>query len=388
MDNNTNDIFKGGIETEAVLFEVSSLFEYLGKITDPRKPRGIRYGLDVLVGLLVLAKLCGEDELSGMAEWLRLRQTQLTAWLGLERRTLAHATTYRRLLAAVDLAEVEAQVGAFFQRQQQKGMVSLDGKTLRGTIPKGQRQGTHLLAAYQPETGVVLLKMPVDGKTNEITTAHDLVQQLDLTGMIVTGDAILTQKTLCEASVAAGGDYVLPVEANHPTTTRIIAEVFLPPLSVPTNPHFSFAERHNVQAGRNEWRMLTATPLLNTYLADWTKLGQVFRLQRIVQHKASGRLTYEVVFGITSLSPQQASAQDLLEIGRKHWHIENRLHYVRDVTFHEDACTVRDPHQQHALAILNNLALGLIRQHSPFPYVPQARRFFAASPHEALQLIL
>src|SRR5688572_13101079 len=131
MDNSTNDVFGGGIETPRVIFEVGSLFETLGKIHDPRKARGIRYDLGVLLGLLVLAKLCGEDELSGMADWLRLREQELTAWLGLERRTLAHATTYGRVLARLDLAVVEAQVGAFFQAQQQSGLVSLDGKTLR-----------------------------------------------------------------------------------------------------------------------------------------------------------------------------------------------------------------------------------------------------------------
>lgn len=106
-----------------------------------------------------------------------------------------------------------------------------------------------------------------------------------------------------------------------------------------------------------------ATIVLNDYLhhLGWSHVSQVFRLQRIVHRKSSGCLSYEVVFGITSLTPQQASPDHLLAILRQHWHIENRLHYVRAVTFHEDVCRLQTSHLQHGLAILNNLALGLIR---------------------------
>ena len=138
-----------------------------------------------------------------------------------------------------------------------------------------------------------------------------------------------------------------------------------------------------------EWRILTATPLLNDYVhyLGWSHVQQVFRLQRIVQHKPTGRLSYEVVFGITSLTVNQATPADLLRVMRHHWWIENRLHYVRDISFGEDACRLRNPHIQHVLASLNNLALGLIRLATDFPYIPQARRYLAANLTEACQLV-
>lgn len=91
--------------------------------------------------------------------------------------------------------------------------------------------------------------------------------------------------------------------------------------------------------GRIEQRYLTTSSELNDYL-DWPSLAQVFRVQRVIRHRRTGLLTYQVVFGITSLSDSQRSPQQLLHLIRQHWHIENRLHYVRDVTFHEDACPI------------------------------------------------
>jgi predicted transposase YbfD/YdcC len=389
MNDTAEKLLSVEITTPKCSFEIESLQKHLGQIRDPRKARGIRYSLPVMLSLLVLAKLCGEDELSGMADWLRLREHQLTEWLNLPRRTLPHLTTYQRLLAQLDLLEVEQVVSQFFQKQPAAGVVSLDGKTLRGTLSTGQTQGTHLLAAYAVEQGVVLHQMAVESKTNEITAAPQVIQSLDLNGCIVTGDALLTQRDICAAIQTAKGDYAFPVKANHPTVQKAIAEVFLPSLTPHHHARFTEAQTYTNQAGRVEWRILIATAVLNDYLLHlgWSHVRQVFRLQRIVHRKTTGRLSYEVVFGITSLASQQASPDRLLEIMRHHWHIENRLHYVRDVTFQEDACRLRNPHLQHGLAILNNLALGLIRQFNRFPYVPQTRRYLDAHLFEAVQLI-
>lgn len=389
MNNTLETRLLEGIGETNFVFEMGQLQKHLSQIPDPRKARGVRYSLPVLLSMLVLAKLCGEDKLSGMAEWLRLREVQLTEWLGLERHTLPHVTTDSRVLGALNLAEVEAVLSEFFQRQSITGVVSLDGKTLRGTIPTGQTRGTHLLAAYAVERGVVLHQMDVASHTNEMTVAPQLIGSLDLRNCIVTGDALLTQHAICTAIQEAGGNYVLPVKANQTTLQHAIAEVFLPPLRPRHHTWLTPDQTHDCQSGRVAWRILTTTSLLNDYVhyLGWSHVQQVFRLQRVVQHKSTGRLSYEVVFGITSLTAQQATPADLLRIMRHHWHIENRLHYVRDVSFGEDACQVRNPHIQHILASLNNLALGIIRLATDFPYVPQARRYLAANLAEACQLV-
>lgn len=148
----------------------------------------------------------------------------------------------------------------------------------------------------------------------------------------------------------------------------------------------SHAQTVNTGHGRIEHRYLTVNSQLNDYL-DWPDLGQVFRLQRVVQRQKTGKLSYQVVFGITSLSISDCPPERLLTLLRSHWHIENRLHYVRDVTFHEDACQIREPKRQRVLATLNNLVIGLIRQ-CDFEYIPEARRFFSVNYRHALQLLL
>jgi hypothetical protein len=115
--------------------------------------------------------------------------------------------------------------------------------------------------------------------------------------------------------------------------------------------------------GRIETRYLTVTSELNAYL-DFPHIQQVFRLQQVIQYQATGKITYQVIFGITSLSRQQCPADRLMALIRSHWHIENRLYYVRDVTFREDVSRIRHTKRHRLLTTLNNMVIGLIRLYS------------------------
>jgi predicted transposase YbfD/YdcC len=373
-------------------FSVQGLRTYLEQLDDPRKARGVRYSLVDLLSLLILAKLCGEDSMKGMAEWVRLREATLIRLLGIPRERLPHQTTYERVLAGLDEEALNAMIGTFFSATEtdETWQIVLDGKVLRGTIPPGETQGTHLLAAYVPERGVVLMQVEVESKANEKSTAPRLLEAIDLQGCVVTGDAMFTQRDLCEQIVEAGGDYLFPVKDNHPKMLETIADVFMPasvsPGHSPTLLPETYAQTVDHARGRTEYRYLTASSQLNDYL-DWPYLGQVFRLQRVVHSHQTGKITYEVLFGITSQTTDHVSPDTLLHQIRQHWHIENRLHYVRDVTFQEDACTLRHTKRQRLLASLNNLVIGLVRQ-TDFRYLPEARRYFSANYHEALQLLL
>jgi predicted transposase YbfD/YdcC len=325
------------------LIDMGSLHHYLERVTDPRAARGKRYQLVDLLVLVILAKLGGEDGFSGIADWVKLRADQLVKMMGMSRASVPHQTTYERVFGDLDIESFEREVGAYFaDRSGRPISISLDGKTLRGTIKADSRQGVHLLAAYVPQEGVVLMQVEVDSKHNEIVAAPRLLEQLDLRGCIVMADAMLTQRHVCKQIVAAGGDYILPVKANHPTLQQHIADAFVPPLAMPGHhcpplPQH-FAQQVDKRSGRIEYRYLSTTDALNTYL-EWPHVQQVFRLQRVVHHP-NGRLTYQVVFGISSLSIDLAPPHRLLQHLRDYWHIENRLHYVRDVTFKEDACRI------------------------------------------------
>jgi predicted transposase YbfD/YdcC len=258
---------------------------------------------------------------------------------------MPHQTTYERVLAELDEVEVEQILGKFFSQEQRTNTsISIDGKVLRGTIPVGERQGTHLLAAYQPETGLVLMQVEVECKANELVAAPQLLDYLDLSGCIVTGDAMFTQRDLCIQIVAAGGQFILPVKGNQKTLQETIADAFMP-AEVAKGHHVVLLEEQSIQStnsghGRIECRYLSVTSELKGYL-DFPHVQQVFRLQRVIHHQQTGKLSYQVVFGICSLSAEHCPPEQLMAHIRSHWHIENRLHYVRDVTFHEDACRIR-----------------------------------------------
>jgi len=378
--------------SEGVEFEVNSLYAALLRVKDKRKARGKRYGLATLLTLSVLAKLGGEDTPEGMAEWVKHRAGQLRASLGMNRQTMPHAVTYRRVLGqAIDIQEMEHVLGAFFERcQKADAQLAMDGKSLRGTIETGQTRGVHLLAVYAVGAGVVLNQVNVLTKENEISAAPKVLADVALKGKVVTGDAMFTQRELSARIVEAGGHYLWKVKDNQPNLRADIERLFGPervPLgSAPLKTDFQSVTTTRKVGGRLEKHTLTTSSLLNT-TADWPYVAQVCQLVRDVQVVSTGKTTHDVSYAITSLPAKDATPSRLLSLSRHHWAIENKLHYCRDVTFHEDRCRLAIGQAAHAIALLNNLVLGLLRVRG-FLSIASARRRFNALPAEALALVL
>jgi hypothetical protein len=183
------------VPSEAIVFDGDSLYARLMELEDKRDDKGKLYPLAPLLFIVILAKLVGQNQLEEIADWARLRAKSLSRMLGLKRERMPHRTTWGRVLGqAVAVGALEQVVSEFFQSQLEaqipgRGSVALaiDGKTLRGTIPKGSTRGVHLMAAYLPEKGVVLAQLEVPAETNEITIAPKIVEQIDLRGLVVVG---------------------------------------------------------------------------------------------------------------------------------------------------------------------------------------------------------
>jgi predicted transposase YbfD/YdcC len=386
--------FEINLRPEGFVFDVGSLFEVLLTLHDQRDARGIRYALVTVLIFVVLAKLAGEDWLRGIAQWVAERTEGLAEFFSLARSQAPCYTTYGRILGrAVAIEEFEQVVCDFFAALPGAGhtvAIALDGKTLRGTIPLGQTRGVHLLAAYFPGEGLVFVQVEVASRENEIAVAPRALKMLDLQGKIVTGDALLTQRKRSIQIVEAGGDYVFPVKENQPQLLEDIQTLFAPEKCVkgfsPATKDFRSAEKVEKGHGRIEQRMLTVSGELKGYV-DWPYAEQVFKLERAFKQMNTGKITHQVVYGITSLTAKQADAARLLEITRGHWGIESGLHYRRDVTLREDRSRVRTGYAPHALAVVNNLVLGLFARLG-YTSAPEARRHFAAHLDEAVNLIL
>jgi predicted transposase YbfD/YdcC len=381
--------------SEGMIYDLASLYAYLKRVNDPRKRKGIRYHLATLLLLILLAKLGGQDHPTGIAEWIKHREAALVELLKLPRHQVPHHCTIRRLLQGLEPEQFEQVMGEY-QRSRLPGaaeiVMSIDGKTLRGTIVKGEGRGVHLLAAFLPGSGLVLMQVAVDCKANEIVAAPQLLKHIDLHGVIVIGDAMHTQRKISIEIVDAGGEYIWTAKGNQPRTEWAIEKQFVQEVvnlkkGAPLSKEVQMAVSKVTKGhGRIEKRTILVSQALNDYL-DWPHVAQVFRLEREVWRDRGKRKTRQVVVGLTSLSPQEASPARLLDLLRGYWGIENGLHYRRDVTLHEDATRATVGHTGHNLAILNNLAIALTLSNG-HKNLPKARRVFDAKPLAAIELII
>jgi len=384
---NDTTLLRGlSLPQQALMFDLEALYACLQSIPDHRDPRGLQYPLATLLMIGVLAKLAGQDSSRGMADWAKLRRRELSQLFHLKRERMPHYSTWSRVLGhGVEPSEVEQLIGQFFVTAQrdaepQRGSIqlALDGKTLRGTIPLGQTRGVHLLAAYLPNQGVVLAQMRVDEKSNEITHAPKLLSQVDLRGVVVSGDAMFDQRELSIQIVQTKGDYLWIVKDNQEGLREEIEVLFQPHrkragTSAPPN-DFRTARTVEKGHGRLDKRMITVSSMLADY-STWPELAQVFKLES-QRTDALGSTKTEVRYGVTSLPAGLADPKRLLALTRGHWGIENGLHYRRDATLREDHAQLRMGHAPEMLAVLNNTILGLFARQGA-TNVAEARRTFA-----------
>jgi predicted transposase YbfD/YdcC len=384
MESNTGQVINLG-----------SLYQRFAGLKDKRKAKGKRYTLATILLGMFLAKLCGEDKPSGMAEWVALRGNWLAQVLGLKRKSTPSHHTYRRTLAdVVDGQELEALVREHHHDHGQAGyqvVVAMDGKIVRGTIDLDVSDGLCLLALYLPGEGITLAQLAIEAEQNEVSAAPTLLGWVDLRNKVVIGDALHTQRQISIQIGKAGGHYLWTVKGNHPQLRQDLQDWFddrvplLPGQGCPPK-DFRSATTTSKGHGRLEVRTLTTSSQLNDFL-DWPFLQQVFKLERTITISKTQKTRQETLYGVTSLAAEQASPAQLLDMLRSYWRIENSLHYPRDVTLHEDQTRFKKHSAAHNMATLNNLVLALIAQ-SGFPFVPSARRFFAAYPDYALSLLL
>lgn len=391
-------IFDSVIETtqEARSIDPNSLYHALEQVKDGRQRRGKRYPLALICTLLLLGKLAGETTISGIVDWVKLRENWLRTQLDWPKRFPSNAT-YTRALAGCDaeeLARVMAQVLLKARASQESEtdpvaapltQVAVDGKTLRGTLKHRQEHqpAVHVLSWYEPETGIVLAHRAVEHKRNEISTLGPWLAPVLVKDRIVTADAMHTQRDFCVDIIRFGGHYVLIAKKNQLNLFRDLQLFFTDPQT--DAGEWEEEETWDKGHGRLEHRRIRTTTLLNPLFGrDWAGIGQSFQIRRRATHPL--KCTQQVVYGITSLTPEQAGPARLLELLRTHWHIENRSHYRRDVTLGEDASQVRTQGAPLALAALNGALLALM-DWLQVSNVPAQMRRFCARPHEALQLL-
>jgi predicted transposase YbfD/YdcC len=377
------------------IFDAGSLFACFQTMSDKRKRRGLRYSLALILLIIMLAKACGENHPSGIAEWANHRSELLSDLLGLGWKKMPHHSTYRRILAdVVDVDELEQVSHAYLSGKKYFGkqvLVAIDGKVLRGTLDD-QQNGTYLLAAYLPSQGIVLMEVAIVGKGSEIPGALKVLKSIDLREKVVMGDALHTQRQPSVQIVESGGDYIWFAKGNQPQMEEDIRLWFepdaqpIPGMGLPPK-DFATDQETNKGHGRLETRTITVSSQLKDFL-DWPYLEQVFKLERRFVSFKTGIIQEQTEYGFTSLTREEITPQQLLYNTRSYWGIENGLHYRRDVTLREDYTRMTKGKTGHAMACLNNLLLGILLSKKKCRTIPMARRYFSAHPAAALELFL
>jgi predicted transposase YbfD/YdcC len=377
-----------------LVYDLRSLYYYLQRIPDTRGKHGKQYPLTLLLIWMILAKMAGEDKPSGIAEWVTEKKELWVEYQLTNKEQTASHMTYRRVLQEIiSVEEFEGLLDRYHQDQHNQGqeiLLSMDGKSVRGTIEPGETRGTHLLAIYAPQKGLVLAQASVDRKENEIVVAPQLLRQVSLAGAIVVADAMHTQKATCSQIVESGGQYVMTVKDNQARTRWAIEKLFVHEVcnlqkGIPLSRDFQIAQKVRNGHGRIEKRVIMTSTLLNDYL-DWPGIAQVFRIEKTVTYTRNSCSIKTIRYGITSLSPDQADPLRVLALIQDYWGIESGLHYRRDVSMHEDATRLTIGDSGQNMAILNNLVLGLCLSFRK--NLPSARRVFNAHPYKALNLII
>jgi len=366
-----------------------SLFECLCEVPEYRSARGVRHALPTVLAIAVAAKLAGAQGPTAMAEFAaRLDQRQLGAVRAFRSPTSGRLTppsraSLHRILSALDPDALDAAIRRFTTTgQPATGALALDGKAAPVHRRGGADEDRMLLAAIRHGDGVVLGQTHSDSAGGEILGARRLLGELGCAGYTVTVDALHSCPNTARLIVEQGGEYVMPVKENHATVLDDLNAFHWHKAPAVTTT--------DVAHGRLE-RRTCAVLDLETVPQEYANLPgrrQAFRIVRERTVQRTGQHTVETTYGLTSLTPARAGPAEVLALNRGHWEIENRLHYVRDVTFDEDRSRVRTGRLPRNLACLSNAAISLVRLRGRFRYQPQAHRHYAARQGEALRDVL
>lgn len=359
------------------------LLASLATVPDPRDRRGVRYSLAGVLALAVIATLAGCGSFAAIGQWAAESPADMLAAFGLDRGRAPDESTLRKLFARIDANALDVALAVWMWTRtfivDTRRVIALDGKTLRGarTQKRTGSKAPQLVAAFDHDAGVVLGQLAVAEKSNEIPAVRTLLEQFDLAGAVVTCDALHTQTDTATAIISAGADYVFTVKANMPSLHKHLKKL-------PWN-HVPAATTITADRGQRVARTIKVVDVPDWI--DFPGAAQVAQLRRTVTDKATKTKTVEVVYLITSASRTAAPSKTLAAWVQGHWGIENRLHWVRDVTFGEDKSQVRTGRAPQVMATCRNLVISLLRIDGS-NNIAAARRYYARHPDHALTLVL
>ncbi len=340
-----------------------SLVEHFADIKDPRVERTKKHQLTDILVIAILAIIAGAQGWEDIENYGISKQQWLEEFLALPN-GIPSDDTFRRVFEFIDpealnqcfLQWVETLVASMGGE-----IIPIDGKTIKGSYDRNQGQeALHVISAWASEQRLVLAQVKVEDKSNEITAIPALLELLDITGAIITIDAMGTQTEIAKQIVAKKADYVLALKANHPTLYSQVQQWF--ETAVANNfmgIEISYDKRIEKAHHRTEIREVWSVPVSaipQLYQPKvWVGLQSLVMVVRL--RHLWNKTTREVQFYLTSL---HSDAQLIGRAIRKHWGIENEAHWTLDCTFALYACRIRSFHSPENFALLRRIALNAL----------------------------
>ena len=369
--------------------------EHFADLSDPRR-RKVIYPLINIVTMALCAVMCGADDFVSIALWARTKKQWLAKFLDLTAGIPSH-DRFNAVLAAIKPAEFQECLLSWITALHEitdGQLVAVDGKTLRrssGTAAErwsaaSSKSAIHMVSAWATANLITLGQIVVDAKSHEITAIPKLLEMLELSGALVTIDAMGCQTEIAHTIVDAGADYVLAVKGNPPTLHNGIIEFFDEQLKADfADVNVSRHETNERGHGREETRHYFVCPVPDDLpdAARWPKLKAIG--VAISDTLRSGKSCRHVRYYILS---RKLSGRKFAAAVRGHWSIENRLHWQLDVTFQKDPSRVRRGHADANCSLLRRTALSLLKNNQTAKVGVKNKRLLAACSEEYLEEVL
>ena len=364
----------GRIERENEAQALVFFEQALGGLPDPRRAQGVRYPLRSVVTIALMAAVCGCDDAEAMELWGNASADWLARFL-----PLPHGAPTQDVFLAVFAAMAPDALSGVLRAWSALLVtrlalldkhIAVDGKTSRRSFDSARGEpALHTVSAFLSEAGLVLGSMKTDCKSNEITAIPELLRLLDLQGATITIDAMGCQTEIAKTIVDGGGDYLLAVKENQPTLRQDIETTFVEAADERTRavdeqsrPKVEVFEEVDKGHGRVEKRVVKLCSDLSwlTAATRWSGLAFLAQVTRERTVLATGKCSVESAYYIGSA--RDASVTKVAHIIRRHWSIENELHWVLDVAFREDEARHRAANAAQNMTTLRHFALNIIKR--------------------------
>ena len=369
----------------------TSIEEHFGSITDPRIDRKKLHLLIDILTIAICASVCGADKWEDVETFGKAKEKWFKTFLELPNGIPSH-DTFNRVFNRLDPSEFQQSFLSWINAASELingQVIAIDGKVLRRSHDYGVgKSAIDMVSAWATENHLVLGQVKVDEKSNEITAIPQLLEALEISGCIITIDAMGTQKEIAEKIIERGAAYVLALKGNHGNLFEDVKLLF-DDLEESEYKAYTFDYHKTVDKGhgrieiRECWTISETDTLSHLRgTQDWKKLKTVSRIR--AQRWIGDKKSCEDRYHIASIQ----GAKKVLKSIRAHWGVENSLHWTLDMTFDEDRSRVRKDFGAENLAVLRHISLNLLKQEKTCKRSIRGKRLLAGWDEKYLSKVL